>query len=188
MCLTSWLLTIIISLWKWTNRYEQDQHARSRATQQLLLAVRWRLAHTWFGLDEAVVSRGHINLHSTVWRWRSFWLHLSSFFHQRKTLWLFFNSPTYKKVDFWVSFPTPTLWDCRSAQVQATVCFCWWWAGSDPDLGHFWLTHEHDTWLGSGKEELTTHVLLSGERTLSKTINAANLLRFVLWEIGVVLR
>lgn len=104
MCLTSWLLTIIIiHLWKWTNRYEQAQHARSRATQRLLLVVRWRLAHAWFGLDEAVVSRGHTDLHSSVWRWRSFLtapVIILPSGENTLTCLHFFNSPAYKKVDF----------------------------------------------------------------------------------------
>lgn len=104
MCLTSWLLTIIIiHLWKWTNRYEQDQHARSRATQQLLLVVRWRLAHAWFGLDEAV---------SLTWPHRSsqYCVALEKLltapviilpsWENTLTCLHFFNSPAYKKVDF----------------------------------------------------------------------------------------
>ena len=142
---------------------DQQEWAAPACSQQ-------RLAQAWFGLDEAAVSRGHTDLHSTAWHWRNFWLHLSSsFFHEREntlTCLNFFYSPAYKKADFWVSFPTPTLCDCRSTQVWATVCFCWWWAGSDPDLGHFWLTHERDAWLGSGKEDWTAHISLSGERTL----------------------
>ena len=173
MRLTSWLLTIIINLWKWTNRNEQHQHARSRG---------WlRPGLVWMRLQSHVATPIFTALRGTGETSDCTCHHHSSM--RGKTLWLVWISftvqPIRKQIFESHSQPLPyvTAGLPKSGPQFVSV-------GDGLDLTQTWATSGWHMSMMHGSDlakrtGLPTYRYL-GSEPCQKTINAASLLRFVL--------